>query len=197
MKPIVKISNAEIKRLLSSEAVQFPKYASSIINLANKNAQGTRPKVVGQMTELIKTFPGADIKGWERWYLQKHPEAVKLATEKITDMMANLKDVMNKIDRKMIEDWVKDLVIIKTYIGLKFQEAILRKGAELGKCKYTKATPADESKGIDGYIGETPVSIKPDTYKQAKALGETIKAQMIYYKKVSGGIKVDYTELFK
>jgi hypothetical protein len=37
--------------------------------LANQNAQGTRPKVVGQMSELIKEFPGKDVAEWEEWYI--------------------------------------------------------------------------------------------------------------------------------
>ena len=38
---------------------------------------------------------------------------------------------MNKIDRDRIEQWVRDLVIVKTFARLRFQEAILKKGAEL------------------------------------------------------------------
>jgi hypothetical protein len=33
---------------------EFPKYATQLLNLANQNAQGTRPKIVGQMSELIQ-----------------------------------------------------------------------------------------------------------------------------------------------
>lgn len=54
MKKHIKISNEQIKTLLGAEPVEFPKYATQIINLANQNAQGTRPTVVGQMSELIK-----------------------------------------------------------------------------------------------------------------------------------------------
>ncbi len=31
----------------------------------------------------------------------------------------------------MVEQWVKDLVIVKTFGGLRFHEAILKKGAEI------------------------------------------------------------------
>jgi hypothetical protein len=48
MKKRIKITNEEIKSLLGAEPVEFPKYATQIINLANQNAQGTRPAVVGQ-----------------------------------------------------------------------------------------------------------------------------------------------------
>jgi len=40
---VIKISNSEILTLLDAEASNFPKYATQILNLANQNAQGTRP----------------------------------------------------------------------------------------------------------------------------------------------------------
>ena len=43
----IKLSNEELRRSLEIEAPSFPKYVTQIINLANQNAQGTRPKVVG------------------------------------------------------------------------------------------------------------------------------------------------------
>lgn len=47
------------------ENPEFPKYTTQILNLANQNAQATRPKVVGQMSELIKEFTGRTLEEWE------------------------------------------------------------------------------------------------------------------------------------
>ncbi|MBI5360277.1 MAG: MjaI family restriction endonuclease [Planctomycetes bacterium] len=55
--------------------------------------------------------------------------------------------------------------------------------------------PEDESRGIDGYIGDVPVSIKPETYKTKQALPEQIQVKIIYYAKVDSGIEVDYGEV--
>ncbi len=55
---------------------------------------------------------------------------------------------------------------------------------------------SEESKGIDGYIGNIPISIKHDTYKIKKTLTENIDVKIIYYKKLKDGIEVDYSELF-
>ena len=195
MKKQIKISNSEIKQLLGVESFEFPKYATQIMNLANQNAQGTRPKVVGQMSDLIQEFSGQTVEEWEKWYLETHPNAIKKATEKITKMVDNFKTVISQIDREMIENWVKDLVIIKTFIGLKFQEAILSKTAAIFNTTYKLSTPEDESKGIDGYIGDVPVSIKPETYKSKKSVSEKIDVKFIFYKKVKDGIKIDLEEL--
>jgi len=195
MKKQIKISNNEIKQLLRIESFEFPKYSTQIINLANQNAQGTRPKVVGQMTELIQEFSGQSIEEWEKWYLEKHPDAIEKAIKKITEMVENFKTVINQIDNDMISNWVKDLVIIKTFIGLKFQEAILIKTANIFNTTYRLSSREDESRGIDGYIGDLPVSIKPETYKSKKSLSENINVKFIYYEKVKDGIKIDINEI--
>lgn len=191
----LKLRNEDVRRLLDIETPEFPKYVAPIINLANQYAQGTRPKVVGQMTELIQHFTGRTLGEWERWYIKQKPEAIKNATEKILTTIENLKGSLSQIDRSLVEQWVRDLVIVKTFVGLRFQEAILKKGAEIKGTSYKLAEPADEAKGIDGYIGKTPVSIKPDTYKVKAALPEQIEAKIIYYGKVDGGIEVDYGEM--
>jgi hypothetical protein len=192
----VKLTNKDIREALEIPSPSFPKYVSQIINLANQNAQGTRPRVVGQLTDLIQEVSGKTLDEWEQWYLQRYPDAIKTAKEKILSMLENLKDAMHNIDENMVSVWVKDLVIVQTFIGLQFQEAILKKAAEIKGVDYRLSEKTDESKGIDGYIGNIPVSIKPETYKVKQSLSETIAAKIIYYKKVKNGIEVDYTEVF-
>lgn len=43
--------NAELGN--NGSGYEFPKYTSQLINLANQNAQGSRPKTVGQLSELF------------------------------------------------------------------------------------------------------------------------------------------------
>ncbi len=195
MRTKFKITNNEIKNILGSEPFDFPKYSTQIMNLANQNAQGTRPVVVGQMSELIQEFSGQSLKEWEDWYIKKHPQAIENATEKVKNMVDNFKEVIALIDENMIKNWVADLVIVKTFIGLRFQEAILAKAAEITGKEYRLASPEEESKGIDGYIGELPISIKPESYKSKKSVRESISVGIIYYKKASDGVTVDISEL--
>ena len=122
--------------------------------MANQNSQGTRPKVVGQLSDLIQEFPGQKFDEWVGWYLEKYPEAIDVATDRICGMIENFKHIMPVIDRDMVKDWAKDLVLVKTFIGLRFQEAILKKMAELKGCDYRLAQPHEESQGIDGYVGD-------------------------------------------
>ena len=191
----IKITTEEIREYLDIETPEFPKYVAPLINLANQYAQGTRPKVVGQMSELIQEFEGDTLSDWEEWYLEKKPDAIKNATKKILEKLDEFRDALSKIDESVVEQWVSDLVIVKTFAGLRFQEAILKKGAQLKGVDYRRANPDEEARGIDGYIGDVPVSIKPYTYEVKSSLPEHINAKIIYYRKVDNGIEVDFGDL--
>jgi len=193
-----KIKNDSIQEYNGVESAEFPKYTSQLINWANQNAQGTRPKVVGQLSELFPEFQSeADvvtIEKWEEWYLKRYPAAVEDATNKIYTQVENLKEAIKLVDKDLIRTWVKDLVIDKTYNGLYVQKAILASLAEKTSQKYRLANPQEESKGIDGFVGQTAYSIKPDTYKTMKRLSETIDVKIIYYTKTKTGLTVEVQE---
>ena len=125
--PKVKIRNNELVEHLIGETKEFPKYTTQLMNLANQNSQGTRPKVVGQMSDLIQEFGGKQFQEWETWYTSRMPTAITDATEKIYGMVEKLRIAIELIDKDMVEDWAKDLVIAKTFVGLCFQKSILIK----------------------------------------------------------------------
>lgn len=188
----IKIKNDELTQDLVGKKIGFPKYTTQLMNLANQNAQGTRPKVVGQMSDLIQEFGGKKYDDWVKWYQRKMPYGVDDATEKIYEMIQKLKEAIVLIDRDMINKWAKDLILTKTFVGLCFQESILKKIARLKNTSYRLATPEEESTGVDGYIGEKPVSIKPLTYKTKNMYGEQIEADIVYYDKKKDGINIEF-----
>ncbi len=187
----IKIKNEELIKELIGEIKHFPKYTTQLINLANQNSQGTRPKVVGQLSELIQECPSKTYEGWKRWYLEKYPDAIGSATEKINQMIKKLKEAIELIDRSMIRSWAEDLVLEKTFIGLRFQEAILKKVAKIKNTTYHLSKSEEESRGIDGFVGKTPVSIKPMTYKTKGMLQENINVGIIFYEKKKSGLDID------
>ena len=173
------------------ETKVFPKYTTQILNLCNQNAQGTRPSVVGQMSDLVIQCPFRTYGEWKSWYLSKKPNATVDATRRIKAMVNNLKAAIAIIDDKLIKEWVEDLVIAKSFTGLRFQQAILSRVARMKGINFRTAGPYEESKGIDGFLGKDPVSIKPVTYKAKLGLPESIRIPIIYYEKLKDGIKVD------
>lgn len=85
------------------------------------------------------------------------------------------------------------MIITKTYNGLYFQQAILEKLSTILGLPYRLATAEEESKGIDGYVGNTAYSIKPDTYKSinARSISDEVNVKMVYYTKKKTGITVE------
>ena len=192
------ISNAELSALNDITNPEFPKYTSQLINWANQNAQGTRPKIVGQLSDLFPEYQASTynvaISDWKEWYTEKYPGAIEEATDKIFNQVENLKEAIKLIDKSMVRKWVEDLVISKTFSGMYVQRAILAKISDMRKEPFRLASPEEESKGIDGYVGDTAYSIKPVTYKTMGRSSESIDIKMIYYSKKKSGLLVETEE---
>ena len=123
----ITIPNAELQSIAAGQPYRYPKYTTQLINLANQNAQGTRPRIVGQMTELINEFEGKLFEEWEAWYMDRFPEAIEQATDRIYPMLLQLQTAIQQVDRELARKWVEELVLVKTFTGLKVQEPILKK----------------------------------------------------------------------
>ena len=187
-----KVHNSEVEALSNASNYHFPKYTTQIVNLVNSNAQGTRPSVVGQMSELIQEFNGKSLEEWIEWYNVQQPTAIHDATEKIFNKFIEMKEAVNIIDRELIEEWVKDLVYTKTFCGLKFQGAIIAYIAKELGLSWRLANVYEEAKGIDGFLGEKPLQIKSSTYKQKMGLNEVIDVPIVYYDKKKDGINIEF-----
>ncbi len=178
----LRISFEEMRDAMIGYTVNFPKYVSPLLNLANQFAQATRPKVVGQMSELIRMCPHKDFEGWREWYLSRYPNAIDEATKKIMEMLERFRKALNEIDERTVRRWVEDLVLVKTYIGLRVQEPILKFLADILETNYRISTSEEESKGMDGLIGEYKISIKPITWKEkGKIVEEELKCDVIVF----------------
>jgi hypothetical protein len=192
---IFNIKNEELQALNESEIQSFPKYTSQLINWANQNAQGTRPRVVGQLSDLFPKYIAQaeriTITDWKEWYISRYPDAINEATEKIYSQVEKLKEAIRLVNHDMVKRWVEDLVITKTFNGLFFQKAILAKLAEIKGQPFRLARPEEESLGIDGYVGDNAYSIKPDSYKTMGRLPEVIDVTLIYYTKKKSGLTIE------
>lgn len=190
----IKLKNAEIQEYVNAPASAFPKYTTQLMNVANQNSQATRPRHVGQLSELIQEFPGQTFEEWVAWYQEQYLDAIDEATDKIISMIENFNEAVEKIDRAMVRSWVEDLILVKTFAGLRFQEAVLKKLAEIKGCDYRLAEPHEESQGIDGFVGEEAYSIKPRTYDAIPTVAESIEVKIIFYEKKSDGVVFEIPE---
>lgn len=194
-----KISKDLILEYNELSSPDFPKYTSQLMNWANQNAQGTRPRVVGQLSDLFPEYlqnaTEVSIEGWKNWYEARFPDAIEVATNKIYSQIENLKDAIQLVDYDMVNAWVHDLVIEKTYTGLYFQKVILAHLSKETGQPYRLASPEEEAIGIDGYVGDIAYSIKPESYHvMENILPEEINVRMIYYNKRKNDILIHVEE---
>ncbi len=190
-----RISNQEIQRLVAPNSPEFPKYVTQLLNLVNNNAQGTRPSVVGQMTELLTKSKARTVAEWRSYYDKEKPNGIAAATDKIKRKLVEMQSAMASITDEMVESWVEDLVYTKTFTGLRVQEVILSYLAEqMGNVEYKVATAEEESQGIDGWIKDLPIQVKPSTYKPMARLSEVIEVPIVYYEKKKEGLFIEYPE---
>lgn len=175
---------------------EFPLYARGIINLANKDSGGTRPDVVGQMSELFDPDKFEDYEEWRQWYMEEKGHSIKEARDKIMDMIEEYREVIQEIDEDMVEAWVEELVIEKTAEGLMIETMILRYLADQYDVEYHQSDSNEESKGIDGYLGDQPVSVKPKSYdtKGSTKAREDIKYPIIKYHDTDNYVYLYYDE---
>lgn len=169
-----RISEEERDRLVAEAVEEFPvdnpKYTTYLLRPAVNLSQSNRPRVVGQMSDIIEEFrqkhPDGTFEDWVNYYETEYDgdERLEEATEIAYPMVEKMRDAFEQIDEEMTHDFLRDLVLFKTYEGFDIQEAILRKLGEMYDTEITRATAEDESKGIDGYVGDQPVQIKPTTY---------------------------------
>ena len=189
------LKNEDIQFYNDTVTYEFPKYTTQLINWANQNAQGTRPRVVGQMSELFPEFmaTGRDktIGSWATWYQERYPDAIDIATDKIWEQMLNLKKAIQLIDKDLVHAWVEDLIFNKTFNGMYLQKAILCSLADRLHKPFRPSAPYEEAQGVDGYVGDVSYSVKPSTYKTMNRLQETLAGKMIYYEKTSSGLKIE------
>lgn len=191
---VLRVKKEELNSLLEAKNIELPKYAGQLLNLANQNSGGTKPKVVGQMSDLIKEFDGLTLEDWRDWYLERKPDAINAAVLKIWPMVKNLKEAINEISEDMVKEWVKDLVIEKTFTGLKIQNVVLITLGDHFKVEYKPSTKDEESKDIDGFIGGKPISIKPYSYKSKPELMRLIDIPIVYYNKTLSGLTIEFDE---
>lgn len=191
-----RISKQEIQRLVAPNSPEFPKYVTQLLNLVNSNAQGTRPSVVGQMTELLTESGARTVADWRSYYDREMPDGIAAATDKIKRKLVEMQSAMASITDEMVESWVEDLVYTKTFTGLRVQEVILCYLAEqMGNVEYKVATAEEESQGIDGWIKDRPIQVKPSTYRTSMARSsEAIKVPIVYYEKKKEGLFIEYPE---
>lgn len=182
------------KTLQNNLKTEFPKYTASLMNLSNSTGNLTSKKNIGPLHEYFEEFKSSykgamyTIEEWEKFYKYKKggKKLLEKAVEKNLDNIKKFREALDLIDKKLITDYISDLVYKKTFIGMNYEYlavAMLAKEMKINAVNIKKSSSKEESQGIDYWIENVPVQVKPaDSYK-ANKINIIKKGVVIYYKK--------------
>ena len=206
MKFIIEKAKADIPKTLED----FPLYTTFIINQASQTAQATRPKQVGQLSELFpeyeeearKNNQTPSVEGWKEFHNQKVPNALQNSFTRLKQMFENFKEAIHKIDDKMIITWLEDLLYEKTFYGLSVENIIREFLRKKHKINSRKATVKEESQNIDFLIMDNeknkeykyqikPISLKGTTYHLVDS-----SINIVWYKREGESLHIEFDDSY-
>ena len=125
-------------------------------------------------------------------------DTITPAVDKIMKALPSLRIAIDQIDRAMVENYIKSLIIDKTYEGLNAQYKIISLIGEKLDLPFRRATKEEEAKNIDGFINDIPVQIKSETFKITNPTTKVqgIDCVIIYYKKEKNETIVSFDETY-
>lgn len=187
----LEITSGEVDALNTIPLRRFDTYVPSLLNKINAWAKATNKENVGHLNELIIIHGNSGYAKWRRYYLKSHKKKLDRAVTLIAQKLKNVKKALNSIDENTMTAYVEDLVLAKTYRGFRIQQLIFKEIKKQYHVRFKPATTKDESKGIDGYLNDEPVSVKPVSYKKQTQLQESHDIPIVYYKFTAQHIEVD------
>ncbi len=157
---MIKLTREELRGKDVGDITEFPPLASELIQLLNLKTHAVTKKVVGKPQALIESFEGKSYEAWSDWYNAQHPGAIDAATDLIISRIEALKAAVAAINPDLVNKWVKEAVLKKTYARFRLPEVILTKVARTRQEPFRLPNPDEEAQGIDGVIGETAYRVR-------------------------------------
>ena len=161
------------KKILEKRKINYPIGIYGHISLANKQKQATIPSKVGKVHGMFRGRRFRSLNEYRKFYLSKYPRTINKAVDEILEDFKRFGLPLKKRQehKKYVRLFVEELVINQSYRGLKVQEVIFVKMSNILKQDYRWSTDKEDSSGIDGFIGDIPISIKPISSNEKKKAG--------------------------
>jgi hypothetical protein len=163
---MIKLTATDFKDVVKRDRCEFPLNTKPILNIATQNSQCTRKKIVGSMKEMFIDFQasgaGMSVDDWETWYYANGgADKIQAATDKLYAYLNKMPLDHSVFTRELAQTYILDLVINKTHYGMSGEYyAVLATAKHFG-LEHRFSTAEEESRGIDAWIGDKPVQIKP------------------------------------
>jgi len=163
---MIKISSRAYQAVVKRDRYSFPVNSKPILNIATQNSQATRPKVVGSMKDQFTAFLTTgkrSVDEWETYYLQTCNGRAKI--QAATDLLYNYLNKMpvdhSVFTRDLAEKYITELTINKTHYGMSGEYHSVLAAAAYFDSGFRFSTAEEESHGIDAWINDRPVQVKP------------------------------------
>jgi hypothetical protein len=168
----------------------WPTYSTQILNIAGQNSRCFDAKKVGSMKEswleFVKTGQPDTLENWENFQRAKiGEESLQWSADKLFDMVHNKMQIL-WITKEMCRDYIEEVIFNKTHFGMGGESAAIQAASKYFNLPFRFSNAEEESQGIDGWIGEYPVQVKPeDTYKKGHVFNaaDTEKTLVLTYEK--------------
>lgn len=162
---MIKISAKSFQAVTQRNRCEFPLYSKPILNIATQNSKATQVKIVGSMKDQWMQFMatrGRSVIDWETWYMANGGQTkIDRATDKLYEMLSKMPVDHAVFTRDLANLYILDLVINKTHYGMSGEYHAVLAAAAHFNLPHRFSNAEEESQGIDAWIGDHPVQVKP------------------------------------
>jgi len=162
---MIKLTAKNYKNVIHRQRREWPKYSTQLLNVAGQNCKAFDVKRVGSAKETWLEMRSKGIRGtFENWcaFYNSKPFAANLPAQaqKLYEMIQKMK--VGGITLEMCDDYIKEVIYNKTHMGMAGEEMAVEAAGQYYDLPVRFSTAEEEAQGIDGWIGEYPVQVKPD-----------------------------------
>lgn len=149
---------------------KYQKGFLGILNNAYNQSCNTGTKVLGDMSEITSQYDGGSYTDFLVYYADEWDgtERTNEATQRMADNIVNrIESVGGRIDEKVAFKWANQYVqymLVNSYRGFMDEARAIELVADEVDADWRVADSSKESEGVDGYIDERSVQVKPDSH---------------------------------
>ena len=182
----LKVEQDEMAVLSGETTPNTPNYCSQLLHLANQDLNDSVPQVLSRIRNLERHVNSDRRIDWSGLDKPKMNSSEEDAVKQMMDMLNQLKESLETIDEQTVKHFVHDQLVSDTFLGEKVIESILMKVAVSHNTFYEVA----EKEDFDGYIGTTPVVIKPFRDHLEKDHNDSDDIGHIYYQQDGSALRL-------
>lgn len=164
--------------------IKFKKGVSTILNKCCQWTKVFSMHNIGCIKENFIDFKEKDGQTLEQWqdYFSNEISSKKIEdmTNKVWSYLEEIKNNINELDKDDVKEYIEDVLFKKTFNGLNIEIEIIKEISNKYNYEYKFSNHIDEREGIDGFINNIPIQIKPNTYKNTN-YWNTNKCYTVYY----------------